>query len=127
PERGQTSSLRTGVAAVEPDASGFFVLPADHPLLESLDVSLLIESFEDLKEGRTILIPTWHGKRGHPVLVAASHRESIAALPDGETLRDYLRSREIEIEVVTASGPGVVTGVNTEEEYRAALELARSA
>lgn len=121
PERGQTSSVKIGLGAVAAGAAGFFILPADHPLIVGADLAILLDRFGARPAGGTILIPAHRGRRGHPVLMAAAHREAILALPDGVPLRDYIRARETEVEIVPAQGAGVVTGINTEDEYRAAL------
>lgn len=125
PERGQTSSLKAGLAAL-PEEGSFFVLPADHPLVEAGTFRALEEAGAAGGPGRSIAIPAHDGRRGHPVLVGARHRPGILALPDEDPLRGYIRAREREKEVVLVSADaGVVTGMNTDEEYRAALSAYR--
>jgi molybdenum cofactor cytidylyltransferase len=121
PERGQTSSVKAGLEAVSPGSPGFFILPADHPLIEGPDLAILQARSEASPAGTSIWIPAFRGRRGHPVLFAASHREAILALEDRTPLRDYVRGREPAVEIVTAGNSGVVTGINTRAEYEAAL------
>jgi len=121
PARGQTSSVKAGIAALPTRVTGFFVLPADHPLIEGADLAILMERFGERKDGKTIVIPAFEGRRGHPVLISASHREAILALADETPLRDYIHARESEVEIVPSAHSGVVTGMNTEKEYRAIL------
>jgi molybdenum cofactor cytidylyltransferase len=125
PERGQTSSVKAGLAALPPESRGFFILPADHPLIDASNVAILVERFEARSAGRTIFVPAYRGRRGHPVLMQGSHRERIAALADDVPLRDYMRAREGEVEVVPVENAGVVTRMNTLDEYRAALDAYR--
>jgi len=121
PERGQTSSARAGVEAVSAAADGFFILPVDHPLIEGQDLAILTERFGRRRPGASILVPVFEGRRGHPLLLAASHREALGALADDRPLREFVRGLESEVELIPAANAGVVMGMNTEEEYRAAL------
>jgi len=121
PERGQTSSLKAGLSAVPAGAAGFFVLPADHPLLRGRDVAILRERFQVRAPGKSIIIPSFGGRRGHPVLMAIAHREPLLGTEDDAPIRGYVRARDPEIDVVGAESAGVVTGINSPDEYVEAL------
>lgn len=69
--RGLSTSLRAGVAAAPADADGLVVLLGDMPRIQASHVDKLIAAFNPL-EGRAICVPTFQGKRGNPVLFAAS-------------------------------------------------------
>jgi len=126
PERGQTSSVKAGVAAVPTESPGFFILPADHPLIEGPVLAILRARSGVAPAGKSIWIPSFQGRRGHPVLLSRTHREAILALEDGTPLRDYIRQREPGVEIVPVENGGVVTGINNRSEYEAALaELRR--
>jgi molybdenum cofactor cytidylyltransferase len=45
---------------------GMLLCPVDHPLISANVVAALIESFDS--SGRPIVLPTFHGRRGHPVI-----------------------------------------------------------
>jgi CTP:molybdopterin cytidylyltransferase MocA len=119
--RGQISSLKAGLRAVGPTVPGFFVMPVDHPLIRAEDLSLLSERFIDRPPGKSVVIPTHGGRRGHPVLLAGSHRQPILGMDDVTPLHHRIRARRWEIEHVSMSCPGVVRGMNTDEDYREAL------
>ncbi|MBI3449238.1 MAG: nucleotidyltransferase family protein [Acidobacteria bacterium] len=121
PGRGQTSSLKAGLAAVPPGAAGFFVLPADHPLLRGRDIAILRERFQVRAPEKSIIIPSFEGRRGHPLLMAIAHREPLLGVGDDAPLRDYVRAREPEIETVAAESAAVLSGINTPEEYLEAV------
>jgi CTP:molybdopterin cytidylyltransferase MocA len=125
PERGQTSSVKAGLAAVPRDAAAIFVHPADHPLLEAETVRAIASRFREAAPGWTLAVPVHGGRRGHPLLMAAAHGAGVLKLPDGAPLHDYVRAREAELLLVPVEGAGAVTGMNTEEEYQAALAAYR--
>lgn len=66
---GLSTSLRHGLAALPEDLDGVVVALGDMPRLKPRVIDKLIAAFDPL-EGRSICIPTWHGKRGNPVLLA---------------------------------------------------------
>ncbi len=125
-ERGQTSSLKTGLEALSRGSDGFMVLPVDHPLVTSTEINALIDRFESKPRGRTIFIATYDDKRGHPVLFASGHRSALLALGDDEPLHDYTRVRSGEIELVAVENSGVVRGMNTPQEYEELLAAYRA-
>lgn len=124
-ERGQTSSLKSGLEAMSGRADAFLVLPVDHPLITSAEIDSLIDRFEERPRGRTIFIATHGGRRGHPVLFAASHRTPVLELADDEPLSGYIRLREGEVEQVEMESPWVTAGMNTPEEYQMLLTAHR--
>ena len=126
PERGQTSSLKTGLEAIDPNVDGFMVLPIDYPLITSADLDMLMERFEERHHRRSIFIATHLGERGHPVLFNASHRGAILELGDDEGLNGYIRVREGETEEVAVEGRGVVLTMNTPEQYQELLTAYRA-
>lgn len=125
-ERGQTSSLKAGLEAMSGRTDAFVVLPVDHALVTSLEIDSLIARFEERPRGRTIFIAAHQGRRGHPVLFAASHRSPVLELADDEPLSDYVRLREGGVEKVEMDSPWVTAGMNTPEEYQILLAAYRA-
>ena len=64
---GLSASLRTGLRALPAEIDGAVVLLGDMPRVTAQHIDRLIAAFNPL-EGRAICVPTFHGKRGNPVL-----------------------------------------------------------
>ena len=64
---GLSTSLRVGLAALNEDCDGVLVALGDMPRVTAADVAKLVVAFNPV-EGRAIIVPTRHGKRGNPVL-----------------------------------------------------------
>ena len=62
---GLSTSLRAGLAALPAEASGAVVCLGDMPGVSAELIDRLIAAFDPV-EGRTIVMPTRHGKRGNP-------------------------------------------------------------
>ena len=121
--RGQTSTLKTGLDSMSGQSDAFFLFPVDHPLVTSAEIDKLIDRLEAKPRGRTIFIPAHESRRGHPVLFSAAHRAPILELGDDEPVHNYVRLREGEIEQVSVENPGVVSEMNTPEEYDKVLAI----
>jgi molybdenum cofactor cytidylyltransferase len=124
-ERGQTSSLKTGLEGSSPRSDAFVIFPVDHPLVTAVEIDALIHRFSAHPRGRTIFVAAHAGVRGHPVLCSATHRAAMLGLEDDEPLHNYIRLHEGETEQVPVDNPGVVSGMNTPEEYKNLLEIYR--
>ena len=75
---GQMTSVHRGMQALQAPCVGVMVCLADQPLLESADLEILIRAFvEDCP--RSVLVPTYQGRRGNPIILAHRHREAILA------------------------------------------------
>lgn len=65
---GQSSSLRCGLDAIDPDAAAVLFMVCDQPLLTATVLDRLIRAFES--SGGPIVEPVCRGRRGSPVLFA---------------------------------------------------------
>lgn len=69
-EQGQLSSVREGIRSLEGlDTDGIILCPVDHPLVSAALVADLINHF--YSGGKAIVLPTYKGRRGHPVIFSA--------------------------------------------------------
>jgi molybdenum cofactor cytidylyltransferase len=66
---GLSASLKAGIAALPPDAEGVLICLGDMPLVAGPMLDRLIAAF-DPEEGRAIVMPTFRGKQGNPMLWA---------------------------------------------------------
>ena len=122
PDRGQTSSLQCGLAAVTGSVAGLLIWPIDHPLVEPGDLVALVEAARKAPDAPVVL-PSHGGRAGHPALVAASLVEEILALDPRAPLHAVLRPRRPETVFVERAGPGVVLDLDTPEDLDRATAL----
>jgi len=92
------------------------MLPVDHPLVSPGSVVTLTEI------DAPVVIPTFGGKHGHPILLSRAVAEGIAREEiDGATVRDVLGSMgAVDVEV---DDPGITANCNTPRALRDALEF----
>ena len=92
-EKGQLSSIQSALRSLPPQTDGIMLLLIDHPLISSSLVDELIETF--YTSGKSIVLPVYEGRRGHPVIFSATLYPGIdeCAARDGRTLRRLGASR----------------------------------
>jgi molybdenum cofactor cytidylyltransferase len=66
-EAGLSSSLAAGISGIPNDCDGAIILLGDMPMIESAMIDRMINAFTEEK-GRAIILATFNGKRGNPVL-----------------------------------------------------------
>ena len=88
PEGDMISSIRCGLAYIDPDQA-FLIALGDQPLFTTGIVDRLIDEYERRPEG--MVLPVHEGKRGHPMILSPAYREEILfeSMPGGlKALRD---------------------------------------
>ena len=109
---GMFSSVKAGIAHVQ--AESFFLLPGDHPLVR-------VETYRRLlMAGGEIAIPSFRGRKGHPVLVASRLIPEILAEPGESSLREYIG--RVGFTLVDVPDEGVTLDIDTMDDYRSALQ-----
>lgn len=108
---GMFSSVRAAVAAV--DADRFFLIPGDYPFVRPETCRVLLEA------SGAVVVPSFGGRAGHPVLLDAALIHDILAEKEDSTLRAVLSRHPRTF--VPVDDPGVLRDVDTEDDYRAAV------
>jgi molybdenum cofactor cytidylyltransferase len=76
--QGQMTSVHRGLGALEQPGAGVMIGLADQPLIEPADLAELIRAFGEAGP-RSVLVPTYAGTRGNPLILAWAHRAAILA------------------------------------------------
>jgi len=120
-QRGQLSSIQTAVRSLPANqTAGLLLCPVDHPLVSAELVARLIEAFD--ASGKPIVLPTYRGKRGHPLIFAASlYGEILEASPEVGARQVVWAHAEDVLEIPTDE-EGVVLNLNDPETLRRAME-----
>lgn len=122
PERGMLSSIVEGIAALG-GAAGLarqglplLVAPADLPALRPATVAALLRLGGDAP----LAVPSYRGRRGHPLRIAPELIPEIESLDLGVGLRELLDRHPVRS--IEVDDPGAVRDVDTPEDYRSLVE-----
>jgi len=121
PDRGQFSSLQTGLQEVlgrGRDAA--MVTLVDRPPVRPETVEALQDAFaRAVLRYKWAVIPEFQGKHGHPILVAREMIEAFLRAPDFANARDVEHANQAQIEYLTVDDPWITANVDTPEQYEA--------
>jgi len=99
----------------------WLLVPADHPTLEPSVIRQLLAA-EQAHAQRSIFVPTYEGRRGHPTLIRWQHVAAIRRLPAGEGLNRYFRGKGDAVLEVPVASPGVLIDLDTPDDYARLLQ-----
>jgi molybdenum cofactor cytidylyltransferase len=116
-EQGQLSSIIAGVNHIDQAAcNGVLICPVDHPLISTTLVQKLIASFRSNQ--KKIVIPTYEGKRGHPVIFSSKLFTEIKNASLNVGLRQVVRAHEKDIELISTDEEGILINIDTPDDYK---------
>jgi len=118
-ERGQLSSIQAAIRSFPENTEGMILCPVDNPLVSGNLVSQLIKQFDS--SGKLLAIPSFHGRRGHPVIFrSVLYDELLAAQPDVGARQVVWNHGQDVVEVPTEE-EGVVLNLNDPEILKKAM------
>lgn len=124
PERGQLSSLQTGLAALPPDAEGFLFTPVDSPAVEIATLERLAAEFHRREPATLLVIPRFEGKHGHPVFASRAIANELSALPLTAKARDVIHGHVADTLYIDVNDPRILADIDDREAYRRLSEAA---
>jgi CTP:molybdopterin cytidylyltransferase MocA len=122
PERGQLSSLQTGLAALPPQAEGFAFIPIDCPAVREDTARSLAAAFAARDTATLFVIPRFGDKRGHPVFATRQIAEELLALPLTAKASDVVHGHVDRTQYVDVDDPGILVDVDDPAAYRRLME-----
>jgi molybdenum cofactor cytidylyltransferase len=116
---GLSTSLKSGLAALPDDNDAALVLLADMPGVDASVIDALISAFDPAR-GALVVVPTFDGKRGNPVLWSRRFFPDLAALQGDVGARHLIGSHAEAVTEVPAGGNAVLIDVDTPDALKAA-------
>jgi molybdenum cofactor cytidylyltransferase len=115
-QRGQTSSLQGGLAALrEFSPEAVILCLVDHPAVTADVMRRLRERFE---EGRaSVVIPTYEGQRGHPVVISRELFPELLALRPNEGANTIIHKYRAATQFVEVDDRGILLDVDDPDTY----------
>ncbi len=117
---GQSSSLKAGLAALTEETDAALFLLGDQPLVTPETIDLITASFADSPS--PIVIPTFEGRRGNPVLFGRETFSRMETLSGDSGARPLFQEYAERIRTVAVNTPAIHFDLDTPEDYRRLLE-----
>jgi molybdenum cofactor cytidylyltransferase len=116
PQTGQIGSLKKGLGLLlNRPVDAAVVWPVDHPRVRIATVQQMLEAYRESRA--PIVIPTYQGKRGHPVLFARSLFEELLAAPADLGARAVVRADRGRVAEVPVEDPAILEDIDTPDAY----------
>jgi molybdenum cofactor cytidylyltransferase len=128
PERGQFSSLQTGLQEILNRGRDAAMLTlVDRPPVSYDTITKLYDHFEEAsRRWKWAVIPEFSGKHGHPILLGRELLEAFLRAPLSSNAREVQHANQDHIEYAAIDDPLIALNINTPEEYAALQQTMRA-
>ncbi|MBS1787563.1 MAG: nucleotidyltransferase family protein [Acidobacteria bacterium] len=116
-QNGMLTSVKTGLAMLGPNTDAVLIALVDQPMIKTNLINKLIEAYGDGSKG--IIIPTYNGKHGHPIIVSTNYVEEIMQLDEAnpEGLKAFINAHKDDWLEVPVETSAVIEDMDTPEAY----------
>lgn len=118
--KGLSSSLAAGLKALPEDVDGVLVLLGDMPKVDRKLIDRMIAAFSPA-DGRSIVVPVAHGKRGNPVLWAAPFIQPMLQLEGDSGAKALIGENEAQLVEIPVLDDAPLVDLDTPEALAAYL------
>src|ERR1051325_10865686 len=108
------ASIAAGIRALPASSAATLIALVDHPAVPPEVVSTLIENW---KQGSRLIIPTWHGRGGHPVLVDLNFKQELLNLDASGGLRTLFDAHQNNVKRIPVDSPYIARDMDTWDDY----------
>ena len=120
-QMGQLSSIQSAIRSLPAESTeGLILCPVDHPIISTALVAKLIETFD--ASGKAIALPTFRGRRGHPVIFRSALYDELLAASSDVGARQVVWAHADDIAEVPTEEEGVVLNLNDPDALRKVQE-----
>jgi CTP:molybdopterin cytidylyltransferase MocA len=116
PDSEMGASIAAGVRELPESAQATLIALVDHPAVPATVVKELLDSWQS---GARIVIPSWQGRGGHPVLVDLSFKPELLNLPASGGLRVLFEAHSNKVQRVPVGSPFIARDMDTWDDYTA--------
>jgi len=118
-KQGMSTSIIAGLSLIARQAQAVMLALGDQPLVDSQTINQLIEEFYNHDKG--IVVPTYHGKRGHPVIFAIKYKQKLLGLTGDIGGREVIKDHPDDILEVAVDSESVISDIDTRADYQSRL------
>jgi molybdenum cofactor cytidylyltransferase len=111
-ERGMSTSLQAGLRAIDRNAEAAVIALGDQPFVEAKTIDALLDEYR--RSQSPIVVPTYNGRRGNPVLIDRSLFERALEIRGDVGFRAVFGKEDVA--EVPVSDSGVIIDIDTMED-----------
>jgi molybdenum cofactor cytidylyltransferase len=120
-QTGKCSSIITGLHLIDNQSDALIILSVDQPT----DYSVIKNLQNTFRENRhPIIIPTYQGKKGHPILFSKSTLSDLLSIKEEtQGLRGVIQKYRNDMLEIPINNPLISLNLNTFEDYQKAIQI----
>ena len=115
-EQGMSTSIIAGLNLVDSQAQAIMLALGDQPAIDRQTINRLIKAFYTHDKG--IAIPTYQGRRGHPIIFAVKYKEKLLELKGDIGGRQIVKDHPDDILEVAVNSESILTDIDTISDYQ---------
>jgi molybdenum cofactor cytidylyltransferase len=119
---GMSTSLIEGIKNLRQDIEAFMVILGDQPFVSKETMEKIIETYYGMKRKPLMVVPTYRGLGGNPVLISSRIAKEIMSLRGDIGARALMERYKAYISYIETQDPGVVLDIDTKEDLEKALK-----
>jgi len=108
------ASIAAGIRVLSASSAATLISLVDNPAVPSIVVSTLIENW---KRGARLIVPTYQGRGGHPVLIDLTFKSELLTLDATGGLRSLFDAHQNEVKRVPIDSPFIARDMDTWDDY----------
>jgi len=112
---GMSTSIVAGLGLISDKAQGVMIALADQPFVDSQTINRLIEAFGVYDKG--IVMPTYQGRKGHPVIFSIKYKEELLALKGDIGGRQIIDQHPDDVLEVVVNCEGICIDIDSVDSY----------
>lgn len=118
-QQGMSTSIVAGLIMVDPRSQAVMLALGDQPLVASRTINQLIEAFNKNRKG--IAVPTYQGRRGHPIIFDIKYKAELFKLKGDIGGREIIQNHPKDVSMVAVDSESVISDIDTKDDYKANL------
>lgn len=121
-KEGMITSIQQGLINLDDKVEAFFIVLADQPAVGPEVFDRLIGEFRQASPQKSIVLPTFRGRRGHPALFGAKYKKEALRIEGDVGFRQVFQEHPEEILTVEMDTDSILQDIDTPDDYRKQLK-----
>ncbi len=124
-DKGMFSSIVKGIESAK-EADGILLFPIDIPLVTSEAVEKLVAVIINSKENTSFAVPTFKGKKGHPLYIPSCFFDEILAYEGNRGLKGITEKYFDRMDFIETDEEGILLDMDTQEDFEILKEFLKN-
>jgi molybdenum cofactor cytidylyltransferase len=112
---GMLSSVKQGLRAAA-RAESYLICLGDQPGISGETIDAMLKAGK--RSGKGIVVPSYHGRKGHPILIRRTYRSEILSLDETRGLNVVTRGHPEDTLIVPVADGQILCDMDTPADYR---------